>query len=173
MKISTWINTGLVLTTALSSVVAAHADGLEKLKKYEDRYQIVKGNSPQCPRHVDVVHNQVKNYLALNRPDDIRSQRRDWSWMRFTHLNEGKQLQEAFFAISTYAKSVAKQTKDGWKIEKLRKECRMRLLCGRWRSTHWVVLTDQMLEIGSHSVEKQCIYGRPLAGTVSFATGAR
>ena len=162
MKIRSWISASLAVTAVLSSIVALKASSLEHLKKYEGRYQVVEGDSHRCLAQVDVVHSRDENYLALNRPIDVRRLRRDYSWMRFTHLNEGKQLREAFFAISTYVKSVAKKTQDGWKVEQLQKGCRMRFLCNRWQKTHWVLLTDQALEIRSPSEKQQCIYKRTL-----------
>ena len=62
MKISVWISTCLVLATALGLVVAVNADSLEHLKKYEDKYQIVKGDFPECPAQLEVVRNEDKTY---------------------------------------------------------------------------------------------------------------
>ncbi len=160
MKIRGCISACLAVTAVLNSIVALKADRLEHLKKYEGRYQIVEGDPRRCLAQVDVVHSRDENYLALNRPIDVRRLRRDYSWMRFTHLNEGQQLREAFFLISKYVKSVAKETQDGWKVAQLQKDCRIRFLCGRWQKTHWVLLTDQALEIGSPSEKQQCVYKR-------------
>lgn len=71
MKIRAWISASLALTAVLSSMVALKAGGLEHLKKYEGRYQIVEGYSPRCLAQVDVVHNRDENYVALNRPNEL------------------------------------------------------------------------------------------------------
>ena len=105
------------------------------------------------------IYHHNSTPLALN-PLDNQLRRRGWGWMDFVPLNQGSQLIENFFALSRYNKSVAKETKDGWTVKLLQKDCQFRYIYERWQNTQSILLTDQTLEIKLLQDTQRCTYSR-------------
>ena len=161
MNFSVRLATCLALFGMLYSFETANAADIEDLKRYEGVYQLLNGEYQECltRQYVELIYNHNNKHLALN-PLDNQIRRRGWGWMDFVPINQGSQLNENFFALSRYNKSVAKETKEGWTVERLQRDCQLRLFCGRWQNTQSILLTDQTLEIRLLQDTQRCTYRR-------------
>jgi len=159
--IFTRLSTCIVVLALLNACAATRLADIHELTKYEGLYQRVGKKDPYCAFHpfAEVTYDPAAIQLTVE-PLDEQKRHGGWGWLEFGPLNAEPQRRNAFFTMSEHYKYVANRTDNGWQVQELKKECNLRLFCGRWYIQNEIYFSDQTFQVGPLEDKRQCTYRR-------------